>query len=93
MVSRSKGSEGKPFRSETSAKRKHMPCLSPLPHEREFGGKFPNPDTEIGPSGPRGGNATELGDVDGGPGEELIFLCKSSCPWNGSSGDRDAVLV
>ncbi|KAG8171455.1 hypothetical protein JTE90_019394 [Oedothorax gibbosus] len=34
--------------------------------------------TEIGPSGQRADNATELGDVDGGPGEDYSFLCKSS---------------
>ena len=55
----------------------------PASYRKGIGLIFPNPDTEIGPSRHKRGNANELGEVGGGPREEFSFLCKSNyVPWN-----------
>ncbi|KAG8170410.1 hypothetical protein JTE90_018063 [Oedothorax gibbosus] len=56
-------------------------CLSRC-RPKGNGVNIPQPGHGDRSFGTKCGNATELGDVDGGPGEELSFLCKSSCPWN-----------
>ncbi|KAG8170878.1 hypothetical protein JTE90_012646 [Oedothorax gibbosus] len=76
-----------PFRSETSAETQTR-CVFLAPTPKNGGLKFPQPDTEIGPSGAKCGNATQLG-ACGGPGEELSFFCKIRAPGKRSSGDRD----
>ncbi|KAG8170665.1 hypothetical protein JTE90_001453 [Oedothorax gibbosus] len=54
---------------------------------------FPNPDTEIGPSGPSAVTQPNSETSTEDPGKSYLFFVRVRVPGIGSSGDRDAVLV
>ncbi|KAG8170819.1 hypothetical protein JTE90_009789 [Oedothorax gibbosus] len=90
-----KGSEKSVPKRDVCRNANTCSCLSRCPTEKRGKGLiFPNPDTEIGPSGPSAVTQPKIGDVDGGnPGKSYLFFVRVRVPGIGSSGDRDAVLV
>ncbi|KAG8171626.1 hypothetical protein JTE90_013059 [Oedothorax gibbosus] len=54
---------------------------------------FPNPDTEIGPSGPSAVTQPNSETSTDDPGKSYLFFVRVRVPGIGSSGDRDANLV
>ncbi|KAG8161377.1 hypothetical protein JTE90_017468 [Oedothorax gibbosus] len=78
------GPEGwrNPFRSETSAENANTCRVFSLADRKGNGVNIPQPDTEIGPSGPSAVNATDSETSDGGPGKSYLLFVRVRCPWN-----------
>jgi hypothetical protein len=54
---------------------------------------IPKPRHGDRPLGVKSGNANELGDVGGSPGESCLFFVRFRVPESGLPGDRDAGTV
>ncbi|KAG8174399.1 hypothetical protein JTE90_016095 [Oedothorax gibbosus] len=82
-----------PFRSETSAETQTHARVCLAADRKGMGLIFPNPDTEIGPSGPSAVTQPNSETSTEDPGKSYLFSVTVRVPGIGSSGDRDANLV